>query len=454
MTPAPMALPQAAETILARLRDAGYSAYIVGGSVRDSLRGVSPHDYDMTTDATPEEMHEVFRDYHLIDTGIRHGTVAVMVNREQYEITTFRVDGDYLDCRHPDSVSFTRSLREDLARRDFTMNAIAYSPEDGYQDPFGGIADIEKGIIRAVGDPETRFREDALRILRALRFSATLGFRIEEETARAASRTRELIKNVSRERIRDELMKLLAGDTCVAILRQFPDILATVIPALAPLYDCPQNSLYHLYPVWEHTLRVVEGLTNRPPLLRLVGLLHDVGKPACRTTDAKGKDHFKGHPEVSSEIVEGVMRDLKFDNKSRETAVLLTRIHDLRIPPREADVLRLLSEIGYENFLLWNDLQRADNDAHDPSNPVIIRGKQNIAAIRRMGEDLQSRGACYRLTDLALTGKDILAETGLSGKAVGEALGLLLGAVMDGRIPNTREALLPYLRTEILPTLS
>ena len=448
-----MRLPTSVGAVLGRLRDAGYEAYIVGGSVRDALRGLTPHDYDMTTSATPEEVKAVFAGDRVVETGVKHGSVTGMASGEPVEVTTYRVDGDYRDHRHPDSVTFTRSLEEDLARRDFTMNAIAYAPGVGFVDPFGGCADIDAHIIRAVGEPERRFEEDALRILRALRFSSTLGFAIEEATAAAAYQKRDLLLNVSAERVREEVMKLLGGDGAGEVLRRYADILAVRLPEIRPMIGCAQHTPYHLFDVWEHTVRVVEGLP-KDPLLRLAGLYHDAAKPACKSTDHNGQDHFHGHPAKSAVLLDERMAALRFDNKSRETAVLLTRMHDLRIPPRQADVLRLLSEIGYENFLLWNDLQRADNDAHDPSNPVIIRGKQNIAAIRRLGEELQSRGACYRLTDLALTGKDILAETCLTGKAVGEALGLLLGAVMDGRVTNTREALLLYLRTEILPTLS
>lgn len=451
-TVSPMVLPEAVTELIARLRAAGHDAYIVGGSVRDALRGIPPHDYDMTTDATPEEMKAVFRDYRLIETGIRHGTVTVLAGGESYEITTYRVDGAYPDHRHPGDVTFTRSLREDLARRDFTVNAIAYAPEAGYVDPFGGIADLGAGILRAVGDPVERFTEDALRILRALRFASVLGYQIEETTAAGARACKHLLTYVSRERVREELLKLLTGDACAEVLRAYPDILGVCLKEIPPMVDCPQNTPYHLYSVWEHTIRVVTGLP-KDPILRFAGLYHDAAKPACRKTDAKGQDHFKGHPEAGAETVRRVADELRFDRKSRERLILLVRLHDDRFAPGEARVLRLLSDIGYDNFLDWCALREADNAAQNPENPVIRQEGAYIREIREMGIRLEHEGACYRLSDLRLGGSDILKETSLRGAAVGEALSALLEAVIDGKVHNEREALLIYLRERLLPKL-
>ena len=445
-----MYLPPNVGAVLGKLQNAGYEAYIVGGSVRDALRGLTPHDYDMTTSATPEEVKEVFAGDRVVETGIKHGTVTVMVSGEPVEITTYRVDGDYRDHRHPDSVTFTRSLTEDLARRDFTMNAIAYAPGIGFVDPFGGCADIDARIIRAVGEPERRFEEDALRILRALRFSSVLGFSIAEATAAAAYQKRDLLLNVSAERVREEVMKLLGGDGVGEVLRRYADILAVRLPEISPMIGCAQHTPYHLYDVWEHTVRVVEGLPQNP-LLRLAGLYHDAAKPACKSTDHNGQDHFYGHPAKSAVLLDERMTALKFDRRSREQAVLLVRLHDERHKPSDARILRLLSEIGYENFLLLCDLRTADNAAHNGGYPAIREEAKQIRDAREHGMALVAAGACYRIADLAVNGRDITDATPYRGHEIGDALHHLLGAVMDGAVVNEREPLLTYLAAHPLP---
>ena len=445
-----MRLPTSVGAVLGKLRHAGYEAYIVGGSVRDALRGLTPHDYDMTTSATPEEVKAVFAGDRVVETGIKHGTVTVMASGEPVEITTYRVDGDYRDHRHPDSVTFTRSLEEDLARRDFTMNAIAYAPGVGFVDPFGGCADIDAHIIRAVGEPERRFEEDALRILRALRFSSTLGFAIEEATAAAAYQKRDLLLNVSAERVREEVMKLLGGDGAGEVLRRYADILAVRLPEIRPMIGCAQHTPYHLFDVWEHTVRVVEGLP-KDPLLRLAGLYHDAAKPACKSTDHNGQDHFHGHPAKSAVLLDERMAALRFDNKSRERAVLLVRLHDERQKPSDARILRLLSDIGYENFLLLCDLRTADNAAHNGAYPAIREEAKQIREMRERGMALVAAGACYRIADLAVSGRDITDATPYRGHEIGDALHYLLSAVMDGTVKNEREPLLAYLAAHPLP---
>lgn len=440
----PMTLPGSIESALKKLQSAGYEAYIVGGSVRDALRGVTPHDYDMTTSATPEEVEAVFDGCRVVETGIRHGTVTVLLQGDPVEITTYRVDGDYRDHRHPDSVTFTRSLHEDLARRDFTMNAIAYAPGIGYVDPFGGRADIDAGIIRAVGDPARRFEEDALRILRALRFASALGFTVEADTATAAEEKRDLLTRVSGERVREELMKLLTGKAAAGVLRRYAGILAVCLPEIARTFGYPQRTPYHLFDVWEHTVRVVAALPE-DPVLRLAGLYHDVGKPLARTTDHSGQDHFYGHPAIGAEALDLRMRELKFDRKSRERAVLLVRLHDDRFGPSDARILRLLSEIGYENFLSLCDLRAADNAAQNTENPVIAETAKQIRLARARGEALVAAGACFRIADLAVNGRDLTECTGYRGHELGDALHHLLDAVMDGAVANERGALLNYL---------
>lgn len=450
MTSAPMILPHGVGAALEKLQRAGYEAFIVGGSVRDALRGVTPHDYDMTTSATPHEIKQVFSDSRVVETGIRHGTVTVMMDGEAVEITTYRVDGDYRDHRHPDHVTFTRSLKEDLARRDFTMNAIAYAPGVGYVDPFGGCADITAGIIRAVGDPRQRFEEDALRILRAVRFASVLGFTVEAATAGAAYEKRELLVNVSGERVREELMKLLTGDAVAEVLRTYAAILSVRLPEIGQMVGCAQHTPYHLYDVWEHTVRVVAGLP-KDPVLRLAGLYHDAAKPLCKSTDHSGLDHFHGHPIRSATVLDERMETLKFDRKSRERAVLLVRLHDDRFPPSDARILRLLSEIGYENFLSLCDLRAADNAAQNGANPVIAESQKQIRQIRERGQQLVAAGACYQIRDLAVNGRDLLHLPGYRGHEIGDALHRLLRAVMDGAVPNEREALLAYLAAHPAP---
>ncbi len=456
----PMPLPESCLAVMRELTGAGFRVYTVGGSVRDHLRGIAPHDYDMTTDATPDEMRRVFAGMRLIETGARHGTVTVLCEGEPYEVTTYRVDGAYADHRHPDSVSFTKDLTGDLARRDFTMNAIAFHPEEGYIDPFGGMGDIDAQIIRTVGNPEKRFEEDALRILRALRFAAVLGFTIEDSTRAAIFASRGLLRNISAERIRDELMKLLGGKNAAQILREYREVIAVCIPELIPLFGCPQNTSYHIYDVWEHTLRVVDNLPQEP-LLRLMGLLHDIGKPACRTTDAAGTDHFKGHAPVGAEIADGILARLRFDNKSRDCVRAVILHHDDRTTARRPEILRLLAAIGYPNFLLLLALEEADTRAHNPASPATRSGLNRIAHTRALGMELETAGACYRLRDLAMDGAYILAHTPLRGAAVGAALNRLLDAVIDGSCENTPDALaraletiVPLLKTETPPPQS
>ena len=294
-------LPDACRTILSRLTDAGHRAYAVGGCVRDSLLGRAPHDWDIATDARPAETQAVFRDFPVIETGIRHGTVTVLLDGEPYEITTFRVDGRYSDGRRPDSVSFAATIEEDLSRRDFTVNAMAYSETEGLVDPFGGRQDLRDGLLRCVGDPETRFSEDALRLFRAVRFAAELGFSLEPETRRALDRLHGSISRVAKERIFAELKKLLTAPHAADALRICPALLFSAVPELAVLRDVPQHSRYHIYDVFEHTLHALDAA---PPdeTVRLAVLLHDTGKGPCRTTGADGYDHFYGHPVKSAEI--------------------------------------------------------------------------------------------------------------------------------------------------------
>ena len=442
----PMPVPQGAQGVMNALTDRGYEVYVVGGCVRDHLRGIPPHDYDMTTDATPEEMTAVFAQMRCIETGLKHGTLTVLSDGEPYEVTTYRVDGEYVDHRHPQEVTFTRQLTGDLARRDFTMNAIAYHPATGYVDPYGGMADIAAGIIRAVGEPKKRFEEDALRILRAIRFASVTGFEIEERTKAALFESKHLLTHISVERIREELLKLLTGDQVVSILREYREIIAVCLPEVIPMFDCPQNTPYHLFDVWEHSIQVV-GRLPKDPFLRFVGLIHDIAKPAMRTTDKFGQDHFKGHPQTGATMAKALFERLRFDNKSVERAYTLVYHHDDRTPCKRNKVLRLLSKVGYENFLTLCTLAKADSLSQNTAHPVNIQNRATLEETRALGIALEAEGACYRISSLAIGGKEVISLTGAKGPLVGLTLDTLLKDVMDGKVENTKEALTKHIQT-------
>lgn len=433
-------LPEGAEFILSRLREKGYEAYIVGGSVRDALRGEMPHDYDITTSALPSETVAVFSDCRTVDTGLKHGTLTVLHGDVPYEVTTYRVDGGYTDARHPDAVSFTRSLREDAARRDFTVNAMAYAPECGVMDFFGGIDDLQKRNIRAVGDPDRRFGEDALRILRALRFAATLDFSIEEKTAASVKRNRELLRKISAERIRDELSKLLCGKAAFRILAEYREVVAVVIPELTATFDFCQQTPHHIYDLWFHTLHAVNA-TPADVTLRMAALLHDIGKPETFTVDGEGNGHFYGHADHSAEISDAILRRLRFDNRTRERIVLLVEKHGVDIPVTARAVKRLLRSVGEEAFFQLMALKKADTLALSPMHRHRIA---DVESAEETARALLAEDACFSLRDLKIGGEDLLALGVSEGKRIGALLNASLDAVIDGRVENVREALLRF----------
>jgi len=434
-------IPYTVTSALSRLSAAGFEGYVVGGCVRDMLMGREIHDWDITTNALPSEVHEVFSDNKVFDTGIAHGTVSVLTGGGVLEITTYRVDGEYTDNRHPDSVTFTRSLREDLSRRDFTMNAIAYSPADGLVDPFGGQEDIKRGVIRCVGDASKRFDEDALRILRALRFASMLGFAIEENTAAASRQKSQLLKNVSAERINVELTKLLCGGGAGEVLRNYRDILAVAIPQLAPMFDFDQQNRHHIYDVWTHTIITVEALPSITEL-RWAALFHDIGKPASFTMDEHGEGHYYGHAEAGAQIANEVMHALKFDNATRERVFLLVKFHDTTVGTDEKRVKRLLGRFGEEFVRQLLLLKRADNLAQSEK---YRERQQLITKAEALIDEIIARKDCVSLKDLAVNGRDMM-ELGFEGKAIGEALQTLLDAVIDGLVPNEKTALIEYVK--------
>ncbi|MBQ6662471.1 MAG: HD domain-containing protein [Firmicutes bacterium] len=447
-----MRIPAAVATILEGLEAAGFQAYIVGGCVRDALLGMEPHDFDVTTDAAPQQVEQVFRAFTVLETGLKHGTVTVLSPegedgaRVPVEVTTFRTEGSYSDGRHPDAVSFTKRIGEDLARRDFTMNAIAYSPVRGFADPFDGRADVKAGLIRAVGEAAARFREDGLRILRAIRFAAVLpGFRIEEETARAAKETRALLSRISAERVAQELAKLLCGSQVVPVLAAFPEILFQVIPELRPAFGFSQNNPHHVYSVYEHSILSCGYV---PPAfhLRLAALLHDSGKPYCYAEDEEGIGHFHGHAARSAAIAEAVTSRLKLDRCTCERVRLLVEMHDIRWNGTVPMVKRLLARTGEEAFFELLALLRADTKAQAPAESARLA---DYAEMERLAREILVQEQCFSRRQLAVNGSDLLALGFPAGPELGAILDELVDRVIDGRLPNEQEALLAYVRNRL-----
>lgn len=438
MTALEIPIPAQAEAVLARLTDAGYEAYIVGGCVRDAMRGAIPNDWDCTTSAHPEQIAACFPDRHVIETGMQHGTVTVVIDKMPIEITTFRIDGSYADHRRPDSVTFTSSLTEDLARRDFTVNAMAYHPQTGLADPFGGAEDLAAHRLRCVGRPDDRFEEDGLRILRAMRFSSVLDFAIDRDTADAVHRKKALLQHISAERIYAELKKLLCGKGAERILKEYADVLFLILPALAPMAAFDQQSRHHDFDVYTHTIKTVAAC---PPdkTLRLAALLHDSGKPHCFTLDDRG-GHFYGHAEVSAEITARIMHALKSDRKTAERVLLLVKLHDTVWNGTEKQVRRIVSKIGFEAAEQLLHLHCADVAAQKTDgNPARIAEAQLLFA---MLSQLKAANACLSVRQLAVGGSDLLALGIPQGKAIGQCLHYLLNLVLEQQCPNTQETLL------------
>ena len=431
-----------AEFAMKRLQVHGFEAYAVGGCVRDSLLGKEPNDWDLTTNALPHETAACFADHRIIETGMKHGTVAVLHEGELLEITTYRLDGDYEDNRHPVSVTFSKELRDDLSRRDFTVNAMAYHSDHGVVDCFGGQTDLKNGIIRCVGDPRTRFEEDGLRILRAIRFASVLDFSLEEKTANAIHECRHLLENIAHERIREEFCKLLCGKRAVSILREFADVVAVFLPELSPSFGFDQKSKYHCYDVWEHTLHALEETTDGDLNVRLGILFHDVGKPDVFTEDAKG-GHFPGHAERSVELTDAALKRLRFDNATRELILKLVKYHDVPLIPEEKHVKRALLRFGEIGLSALLEIQRCDRLAHHPN---YIDLPDYHSQIPKIVEKILAENACLSLKSLAVKGDDLIALGYKPGKEIGEQLQILLDAVIDGALPNDKNVLLEFVR--------
>lgn len=432
-------IPDGARHILQTLNSAGHEAYLVGGCVRDLLRGMEPHDWDICTSALPEETERCFADRRVIETGLKHGTVTVLEEGESYEITTYRTEGPYSDSRRPDYVRFVPNLEQDLARRDFTMNAIAMDLQGNLRDPFGGASDIKAGLIRCVGEPDRRFQEDGLRVMRALRFAAVFGYEIEERTARAVHENRAMLDRVAAERINAELCKLLVGQNAGGVLRQYPDVFCQFWPELGPLVTLEQNNPWHCWGGWEHTIQALEAAPV-DVTLRLAMLLHDIGKPACKSTDEKGIDHFCGHPTVSARLADEMLRTLKFDNKTRERVVLLVERHDAQLPPRSQVIRRWLNRLGPEAFFQLLEVKRAD---HMGQAPEKVKDRlTELDEIKAKAEQILAERQCLTLKDLAVNGRDVIAAGVTPGPEVGRVLEGLLEQVLSGKTPNSQSILL------------
>ena len=434
-----MNLPDSIQGCLTALETAGFAAFLVGGCVRDACLGLEPHDYDICTAALPEETEAVFSNHRLVLAGKKHGTVGVVTEGEVVEITTFRREGDYRDNRHPEWVEFVPEIEKDLARRDFTVNAMAWSPTRGFADPFGGRKDLENRILRAVGHPETRFREDSLRILRGVRFAVRFGLTVDDATESAMVSQAYLMDNLARERVFEELCKLLPL-VSARNLHRFAPVLCRVIPELEPMVGYDQKNHHHAHDLFTHTALVVE---HCPPnlALRWAALLHDIGKPACMTLGEDGQAHYHGHAAVSAEMADSVMRRLKAPTALREQVVLLIGKHMTLPLPEKKYLRRHLGKLGLETMDQLLMLQEADTlatgTAHDAELALF-------SDVRRILEEIRAENACLSLKDLALNGHDLMA-LGYRGKAIGQTLNRLLNLVLEEQCENTRQALLAVL---------
>ena len=432
-------IPEDVRNLTEILNSEGYEAYAVGGCVRDAVLGKEPSDYDIATSALPEDTMRILeaKGVKTFATGLKHGTVTALSGIRPVEITTYRVDGEYRDNRHPENVRFTASLKEDMARRDFTVNAMALGRE-GIKDYFGGISDLEKGIIRAVGDPEKRFKEDGLRIMRALRFSSTYGFSLDEGTSEAVLSCRKLLENISRERIYSEFTKLICGRGAGGILRKYREVIFEIIPELEICSGFDQRSSFHLYDVYEHMVRAVENV--RPyPVLRMAALFHDIGKPECFVMGEDGEGHFYGHAEKSEETARRILRRLKADGETVRKVSLLVKNHHRQVEDTDKAVRRALAKLGEEMFFPLLELKHADGIA--TGKPAESEGR-HWEAVKKRAEKILSAKECISKDRLAVGGRDLMAEGIPEGKIMGQILHALFEEVLDGELKNEREELL------------
>ncbi len=442
-----MVLSNSAEKLIKIIEQSGYSAYAVGGCVRDFLMNRPCDDIDITTSATPGALEKIFdtNGIKYIETGLKHGTVTALINGEPVEVTTFRTEAGYNDNRHPDSVEFVTDIKTDLSRRDFTINAMAYNKNTGIVDLFGGQQDIENKLIRTVGDADKRITEDALRIMRALRFASVLSFDIEENTKKALFKNKDLLKNISAERIYTELSKLLMGENVFNVLVQYREVLAVVIPEIEHIFNITQNTSWHIYDVWTHTAKSVEQ-SPKDLGIRYTMLFHDIGKAFAKTTDEKGIDHFKGHQKISADYAETALKRLKAPNEIYDRVMFLVPIHDMHIGTERKNVKKWLSKIGESRLRDLIAVKRADKLAQNPEKT----GEElnNLAVTEAVLNSIITDGEPFTVKDLAVNGNDI-KELGFEGREIGEILSYLLERVVSDELNNDKETLLSAIKNSL-----
>lgn len=433
-------IPQNAEYILKALQNAGFESYVVGGCVRDSIMGKTPFDWDITTSALPEKTIDIFEALgcKVIKTGIKHGTVTVIKDHEPFEVTTFRIDGEYTDRRRPDGVSFTSNLQEDLKRRDFTINAIVADCDGNIKDVFGGIDDINKRVIKAIGDPDKRLNEDALRIMRALRFASVLEFKIDTKLQQSLRKNKELLRDIAPERINAEFSKLICGENFSWVLLNFTDIIKVFIPEISPCIGFDQRNIHHIYNVWEHSVRAAEA-TAPDPILRLTMLFHDIEKPSCFFIGEDHQGHFYGHAKKSAETAEKILRRLRYDNKTIKEVTELIELHDVEIVPEKKPVLRRMGKMGKESFQKLISVKYADNAAQ---SPIVFSRRNEFKKIEEIAAQAQRESSCFNLKSLSVNGKDLIDAGFPEGKEIGKILLYLLESVIDGKCINEKNELL------------
>lgn len=432
-------LPKNVKKIIDILNKNNFEAFIVGGCVRDSIIGLIPHDWDICTNAKPEEIKKCFANFNTFDSGIKHGTISIVIDSEVYEVTTYRIDGTYSDNRRPDSVTFTSDITKDLSRRDFTINAMAYSEKNGLIDPYGGRNDLSDKIIRCVGNPDFRFNEDALRIIRALRFASVYDFVIENETSKSIYKNAGLLKNIAVERISVEFNKLLCGNGAEEILNNYRDVIAVFIPEIKPMFDYSQHTKHHNRDLWRHTTYSVKSI-DKMPLLRMSMLLHDIGKPKACRRDEDGTCHFKGHPKYSAEMAEIILRRLKYPTDFIETCITLIKYHDVRFNGSKRQLRHVMSAIGDKNVELLLKIQRADIMAQSEYKHKEKLEKLNLAC--KVYKEILADKDCFTLKQLKINGNDIKKLRVTEGVKIGKILKMLLSLVIEDKLENEKSALL------------
>lgn len=432
-------LPKNVKLIIDILNKNNFEAFIVGGCVRDSIIGLTPHDWDICTNAKPDEIKKCFENFNTFDSGIKHGTISIVLDGEVFEVTTYRIDGTYSDNRRPDSVTFTSDISKDLARRDFTINAMAYNEKSGLIDPYGGKNDLRDNIIRCVGNPEFRFNEDALRIIRALRFASVYDFVIENETSESIYKNADLLKNIAVERISVEFNKLLCGNGVEEILNNYRDIIAVFIPEIKPMFDYNQHTKHHNRDLWYHTTYSVKSVDNNP-LLRMSMLLHDIGKPKACKRDENGTCHFKGHPKHSAEMAEIILHRLKYPTDFIETCITLIKYHDVRFNGSKRQLRHVMSAIGNKNVELLLKIQRADIMAQSDYKHKEKLEKLDLAC--RVYKEILADKDCFTLKQLVINGNDIKNLGVNEGVKIGKILKMLLSLVIEDKLENEKSALI------------